>query len=98
MFLAFIKMLQLAWALDPELLQIMFRFCAMRSEANLSRQVLICAYIDLGIYVYTYILYIYTYTSSYGVARGLGSDVEGLDHMLVLMGEELPLRRNQNKK
>jgi len=81
-FPVFIQMLQLARVMAPDLLQ------KFRSDANLIHQIFICAYIDIGILVCTYIFYIHTYTSSRGEARGLGSQKSwgALVICLLLMG------------
>ena len=81
-FPVFIQMLQLARVMAPDLWQ------KFRSDAHLIHQIFICAYIDIGILVYTYLFYMHTYTSSRGEARGLGSQKSwgALVICLLLMG------------
>ena len=92
-------MTQLAWAPAPDLVQMFFLFCARRSDANLIHTALICAYIDFGIYIWTYIQ---NYTHILLLMDRQGGwclrRAEGLGHMFVSEGtgegEELPPRRN----
>ena len=101
MFSVFIKMLHFAWALAPDLVQMLFLFCARRSDATLIHKVFnICACIGIGIYTYTYELYMHTYTSPCGRLGGAGVESVLRASVICLFlkaegGEEPPLRRNR---
>ena len=96
-------MLHFAWALAPDLVQMLFLFCARRSDANLIHKVFICACIDIGIYTCTFY---HTYTHIYfslWQARGRGGRkrAEGFGHMFASEGRGgggAPTKKKQKMK
>ena len=78
MFPVFIKMLQFALALAPDLADVVSILCQEERRQSDLQSFDLCIHRYWYLYICTYILYIHTYTSSYGGlgGRGLLEDVK----------------------